>query len=226
MNNSWQIPQVSDVQKPKGVFFDWDNTLVHSHDATFQAFNRFLNRVGHAPLTREEARQRPPHSVRHWFPQLFGLEAPRMMDLYYEELGKIHLDSLALMEGCEDLLDYLAQAQVPMGVVSNKNGEILRKEIAHLGFDFYFTAAVGCFDTADDKPHPTPLYEALKKSYLSPGLDIWYVGDSVIDYDCALSAGCYPIIIPQGEEPPNLHFGRIEKNLRKVLELHQSLNVF
>lgn len=146
------------------------------------------------------------------------------MDIYYEELSKIHLQSLQPMDGCEDILDYFAEEQIPMAVVSNKNGEILRKEIAHLGFDFYFTAAVGCFDTPQDKPHPEPLFEALRKSSLSPGLDIWYVGDNAIDYTCALEAGCYPIII-DSNPPENKSYtlGHHTDHLKKILTLHQGL---
>ena len=85
-------------------------------------------------------------------------------------------------------------------MVSNKRGDLLRREAARLGWDGYFKRLVGANDAARDKPAVDAVEMALGDSGLAPGPEIWFVGDTDIDMVCAANAGCLPVLLRA--EPP------------------------
>jgi phosphoglycolate phosphatase len=85
--------------------------------------------------------------------------------------------------------------RLPMGVVSNKQGPLLRAEAAHLGWDRHFGPLIGAGDAAADKPDPAPILMALDALGLSPAPDIWYVGDTALDMQAARAAGVRAVLM-------------------------------
>jgi phosphoglycolate phosphatase len=79
-------------------------------------------------------------------------------------------------------------------VVSNKKGGNLRQEVSHMGWDGLFDKVVGADDAARDKPHPDPVHMAFEGAPLMPSRDVWFVGDSEIDIECADNTGCTAIL--------------------------------
>lgn len=190
--------------KPHAIIFDWDNTLVHSAGATLTAYNRFLERIGEPTVTLEQVLCAPQLSVRQLFSLKFGTQWEEMMRLYYEELSTVHLADLKALPFVENLLDKVAENNVYMAIISNKHGDILRKEVQHLGWNSYFCSILGALDLPEDKPSVLPVQETFKKLQVKPEESVWFVGDSPIDYQCAVGAGCVPIIFsgPTWPEPP------------------------
>jgi phosphoglycolate phosphatase len=93
------------------------------------------------------------------------------------------------------LISSLAGKGIWLGVVSNKQGDHLRQEAHHLGWDRYFGRIVGATDAPRDKPAPDPVNLALEGSGLAPGSDVWFVGDTSIDMECARNSGCVPVLV-------------------------------
>ena len=71
----------------------------------------------------------------------------------------------------------------------------MRRRREHLGWDRYFGRMVGAGDAARDKPADDPVALALDGSGIRPGDDVWFVGDTDIDIDCAHNAGCIPVLL-------------------------------
>jgi phosphoglycolate phosphatase len=84
-------------------------------------------------------------------------------------------------------------------VVSNKVGENLRAELAHLGWQRWISRAVGARDCQRDKPAPDPIFKALDGTGIAPDETVWMVGDTPADLKCAYAAGCMPVLVG-GEE--------------------------
>ena len=85
-------------------------------------------------------------------------------------------------------------------MVSNKRGDLLRREADRLGWTRHFGQLVGAGDCAADKPASDPVFAALPGGGLAPGERIWFVGDAAIDMECASRAGCTPILMDSGDE--------------------------
>jgi phosphoglycolate phosphatase len=186
--------------RPRAVLFDWDNTLVDTWDTIHDAMNTTLTAMGHATWTFDETRQRVRKALREAFPELFGDAWEQARDIFYARFQEIHLETLAEKPGSGDLIRELAEKGIFLGVVSNKSGDHLRRETAYLGWDRYFTSVVGATDAKRDKPAIDPILLALQGSGVAPGSDVWFIGDTAIDMQCALDANCMAILVR--ETPP------------------------
>jgi phosphoglycolate phosphatase len=108
------------------------------------------------------------------------------------------------MAGAEELMDALEKKNVPLAVVSNKRGDLLRREVSHLGWMSRFFALVGAQDAPADKPDPAPIHHVLRTLGMSASREIWVVGDTDIDMRAGLAAGCSAILIGPGPADPKL----------------------
>jgi len=177
------------------VLFDWDNTLIDSWTTIHEAMNAALAAMEHETWTIDQTRERVRRSLREVFPEMFGDRWEEARDVFYGRFRHVHLEMLAPMAGAEALLRLLAARGVYLGVVSNKLGEHLRREVTHLGWNDLFGGIVGATDAERDKPAPQPVTLALSGSEIAPGDDVWFVGDTGIDLECARNAGCRGILI-------------------------------
>lgn len=183
------------LTRPRAALFDWDNTLVDSFGVIHKAYNETFSAMGLPTWTYEETCARVARSMRESFPALFGARWQEANDLYYAAYAAHHLEHVLPLPGAADLLAALAEAGAYLGVVSNKTGKYLRREVEHLGWQHYFGRVVGATDAAEDKPAAAPVYLALEGSGVAPGEDVWLVGDNAIDVACAEATGCLPVIL-------------------------------
>lgn len=193
------IPDIYPHKRPKAILFDWDNTLVNTWETVFNAINIARKAVDKLPFTIEEFWERPHRSLRDTAEEIFGEHFEKGERIYYETVGKTHLQGLSILEGADALLNNLKTLGIYVGVVSNKDGHHLRKEVNHLGWAPYFHQVIGARDTEEDKPSPLPVLAALKNSMIVPSHDVWFVGDSIVDVHCARASGCVPIVVGNGE---------------------------
>ena len=189
---------------PNAILFDWDNTLVDSWHSSFEALNTTLSAMGHPAWSEEEARCRGGGSARELFPVLFGDAWQEAEKIYYDAFNKVFLKNLRVMDGAPELLDQLREHNLAMAIVSNKRGNLLRAEIAHLGWQDYFSSVIGAGDAARDKPSADPALMALREMGLSAGKDIWFIGDSLTDMACAHKSGCLPVLVETGVPPEDV----------------------
>jgi phosphoglycolate phosphatase len=183
------------TRRPRAVLFDWDNTLVDTWPAIHDALNHTLVAFGHAGWTLGETKARVRKSMRDSFPALFGDRWQEAGETFYRRFAERHLETLIPRPGAADLLTALKDGGAYLGVVSNKKGDILRREANHLGWQGYFGRLVGAFDAARDKPARDPIDLALSGSGVSCGRDVWFVGDTEIDMECARTAGCVAVLV-------------------------------
>ena len=181
------------MPRPEAVLWDWDNTLVDAWAGIAAALNVVLAAYDMPAWTLEQARARIRGSVRDTFPDMFGPDWRRAADMLQAAMQAGHLDHLRPMPGAGAALDQAAGLK--LAVVSNKEGRILRREVAHLGWTGRFGAIVGAGDAAADKPHPAPVWYALAAIGVKPGRKVWYVGDTGSDMLAARAAGCTAVLV-------------------------------
>lgn len=197
------------LSRPRAVLFDWDNTLVDNWATIAEAFNTTLTAMGHQPWTMAETRSRVRASLRDSFPRLFGERWPEARRIYVEAFSSRHLETLKPLPEAENLLKALNRGSIWVGVVSNKSGAFLRKEVEHLGWQGYFGSVVGAGDAPNDKPAPDPVHLALAGSGVSAGREVWFVGDTEMDMECAHLSGCVPVLLNPEPADPLVYAGRL-----------------
>ena len=189
---------------PKAVIFDWDDTVVDNWQTSLKALNTALAHMGHKMWSDDEARRNAMYSARDLFGKLFGDRWQEADKVFYDTYYSLVLDNVRLHDGIEDLFKMLSGQDIPLFVVSNKRGALLRREVEHLGFTPYFKKVVGAGDAKKDKPDAAPVFYALADSQIQAGPDIWFVGDSQTDMICAQAANCTPVLIETKLPPEEL----------------------
>ena len=186
---------------PQAIIFDWDNTLVDSWRSIHHALETTFLAMGQRPWSLEETRRNVRRSARESFPELFGDRSDEAMTVFFGAFEANHLSQMRPYEGAGELLAGLAAAGIPLAVLSNKQGDLLRREVAHLAWEGHFHRIVGAGDAARDKPAAEAVSLALAGSGVAPGPRVWLIGDTDIDMLCAARNGCTAVLLRP--EPPS-----------------------
>ena len=202
---------------PKAILFDWDNTLVNNWEPIFIAYKETLKNLGLKKQNRREIIKDAKYSLRETFPRIFKDDWKKAKKIFYVAFKKIHLQKIKPIPKVEKILKIIKKKKIPCGVISNKDGNLLRKEINKLGWKKYFKILVGANDAKKDKPSKYPFLLALKKISLKPNKNIWYVGDNEIDVEFAKKNKCLSIFIENNmfkkknlKQKPDLILKKIE----------------
>ncbi len=201
---------------PGAIIFDWDNTLVDSWQTIHETINATLGAFGIDQWSIDETLKRVRKSLRDSFPNIFGDRWKEAEKIFYEHYSAIHLDALKPLPGAIQMLEELHHLGIYMAVVSNKNGNHLRQEVEHLGWQGFFGKIVGATDAKRDKPAAEPVQMALagRNNKERKNDPVWFAGDTEIDMECAVNSGSIPVLVrrklPKDSEfslfPPTLHF--------------------
>jgi phosphoglycolate phosphatase len=183
------------LPKPKAVIFDWDNTLVDTWPLIQESIDKTMISMGREPWGLEKVRDNVHKSMRESFPIIFGDRWEEAGKIYVNTYRSIHLKQIQLLPNAIKLINKLEEKGILQFLVSNKIGVTLRKEAAAIGIEKKFFSVIGAADAAADKPSTDPVELALMGSGVTLKQDeIWFVGDTIADVDCAYNTGCRPVV--------------------------------
>lgn len=219
--NKFHIP-------PKAVLFDWDNTLVDTlpimHDAILKSFAAHDG----PEWTLEDTKIKSHQAYTDYLPEIFPDKWESVVEAYRQHYVDICTD-LQLFPKALEVLSLLNENQVYVALVSNKRGELLRKEVQKLGLEDYFSRIIGGGDLEHDKPHPITVDTALAKTGISPDIHhVWFIGDSSTDMKTAHNANCLPLFFGDDDHTcdryadcrPGFHaenHDQLHSHIRKIL---------
>ena len=199
------------ARRPSVLLYDWDNTLVDGWAAITAALNAAFTAFGQILWTVDETRNRVRVSMRDSFPVMFGNEWEHARDVFYSHFSDQHLDHVNPIGGIPEVLE--AGAAWPQGVVSNKAGAFLRREVIHLGWSRFFGPVIGAGDATADKPDPAPIHLALSQLDQTADRSVWYMGDTALDMVAARAAGVTSVLLGNADHDggveraaPHIHF--------------------
>lgn len=213
-------------ERPSVLLYDWDNTLIDGWAAITVALNAVFSEFCRPLWTVDDTRSRVRVALRESFPIMFGDRWKDARDLFYSTLTHQHLLHVKPMPGAEAAL--IAGIGWPQGVVSNKAGKFLRREVKHLGWNRFFgpNAVIGAGDAIADKPDAAPLLLALEELGRPADRTVWYLGDTALDMVAARAAGLTAVLIGDAEHDggveraaPNIHFHSAEALASRLREL-------
>ena len=196
---------------PRAILFDWDNTLVDSWATIHEALNFVMGSMGKPIWSLADTKEKVRLSLRESFPIHFGERWEEARAIYLERFAAIHLERLTPLPGREAMLRALAGQGIFLAVISNKTGPLLRREVDRLGWTPLFGSIVGAGDATADKPACEPVHLALQPSGVPAGEEVWVVGDTAVDMECARNAGCVGVLL--GEALSAEEFARFAPHL-------------
>ncbi len=183
------------LTQPEAILFDWDSTLVSTFDVLKQSINNAFAHFEMPLWSDEEIRQRCQLSAKDSLPLIFGERWSEALEILTKHYRTHALTLLEPLPGALSLLQMNQRLNIRMAVISNKRGEILREEIKSLGWESFFEVVIGSGDLAEDKPSPLPVHHTLNEMGIRAGINVWFVGDMPVDWQCAEASGCLPIPI-------------------------------
>lgn len=213
---------LSPATQPQAILFDWDNTLVDTADLIYDSMNHVLISFDLPPWSREEAKRRIQFSAREGLPTLFGDRWEEALNRYRTYYYAQHLISLKPLQGAVSLLETLRHHKIPLGIVSNKTGSAVRKEVDHLKWTSYFSSVLGSGDAVNDKPSPDMAIMALAQMNIQPSQQVWFVGDAPTDWACADATGCYAIPFGDFHEHGE-HAFKYDRGVKECAELERMI---
>lgn len=189
------IDLLKNLKKPDAIIYDWDNTLVDTWPLIHSAINTTMQAMQQEEWSLEKVRNTVHKSMRESFPQIFGNEWHKAGEIYKNSYQEINLHKICLLPNSLNLLNFVHQQKIPQFIVSNKIGQTLRKEVDYLKITNLFFSIIGAGDANYDKPNPHPVDLALLGSDIDPQKhQIWFVGDTIADIDCAFATKTQGIV--------------------------------
>jgi phosphoglycolate phosphatase len=180
------------------VVFDLDGTLLDTLADIAGAVNRALASIG--------LPQHPVDAYRHFVGEGIKVLARRVLpagrqgeaevnvclNAITREYGMALLVKTRPYAGIPELLEALAQKQIPIAVASNKPHDLTLRSVDTLFRGVKFGAVLGERKGVAPKPDPAVAFEAASLLGVAPAQCL-YAGDSGIDMQTAAAAGMFPV---------------------------------
>lgn len=174
----------------KAVIFDFDDTLVHSGETSYQTHCLTAKALGLAKPSRRTFLKfwgKPWHSmVLALFPDY---DTNKFIQKYLQLRKRA---KYPLILGALDTIDFLFEHNIKLGILSNKPSDQLWERIHHTSLNpKTFSFVFGEQDTKFMKPDSRVFWDVLNrlKRYNIRLDEILYVGDLTVDYFAARGAG-------------------------------------
>lgn len=191
------------LTKPQVIIFDWDNTLAENRDVVVGSMNKILAKYGKEEWEVAKKKYRDPNkSLKENFPNFFGNDAEQAYSDYMNAYLELYNDLLQPLPFSQELLRKLniEFPEIKLIIVSNKERSLLLLEIEALYKDIEFFKIMANGDSEKNKPDASPVFKSLEGSGIDVNpLNVWIVGDSKQDIDCAYNANCQPILLGKGK---------------------------
>lgn len=183
---------------PKLVLFDFDGTLADGFPGIADAVNAVRASRGHQPVALAEVKQHVGWGLDHLIEKIVpGTDLEIDIPLYRRHYASTMLTGTELLPGTVPVIQALHQRGVRLGVCSNKKRMYTEQLLEHLGIMPPIEKVFGPDDVPHHKPAPDMLLAALRHFQVTAAETI-YVGDMIVDIQCAHAAGVPIWAIPTG----------------------------
>jgi phosphoglycolate phosphatase len=166
-----------------------------------EAMEYVLKKYGKEAWNNTKKKYRDPQkSLKDNFPNFFGDEYMKAYNEYMEYYVKYAQYKVIPMEYAEDFLQFCNKHKIDLYIVSNKEKSLLLKEVELCFPEICFKNILGNGDAVENKPSPEPVWEALRDvKYKINSDNVWLIGDSKQDTECAYNAKIQPVLIGKGK---------------------------
>ena len=184
----------------KAVIFDMDGVIFDSERLVLDCWEKVGEKYHLA-------------NIREVFIECIGTNKEKTKEIVHEHYGEsfaydkfskeaslifhdvVNSDGLPVKNGVRELLEYLKQNEVPVGLASSTRLAVVEEELKQAGLYDYFQVVVGGDQLKRSKPHPDIYLMACEKMKVQPK-DAYAIEDSYNGIRAAYSAGMIPVMVP------------------------------
>ncbi len=169
------------------ILFDFDGTITPSLPLWLRAYQFALETYGIAIGAKEVV---DSCFYRSWSDVVahFDLSCEKEFGRLVHEGLENAFDEAKLFENVPDVLEELLMRNVKLGIVTSSMKRVVSQFLTAQGLDRYFTVVITADDITNFKPHPEPVFEALRRLEGLPESCL-FIGDSSVDMMAATNAG-------------------------------------
>jgi len=206
---------------PKAIIFDWDGTLAETRSAVVDSMEYVLKHYGKEPWDITKAKYRDTNkSLKENFSNFFGKQADEAYQLYLEYYEKHGYHKIKPKPNADKFMKLCEGKNIDLYVVSNKERKLLLKEVSQCYPTVKFKKILANGDAPHNKPAPDPVFVALKDNTTPINRDnVFLVGDSKQDTDCAMNASVYPVLVGKGNFMDDAYVNK-ESSSKKLLHVN------
>ncbi len=186
---------------PNAILLDWDDTLAHTRACVVDAIEFVLKKYNKEPWNITKAKYRDTNkSLKDNFSNFFGADYINAYNDYLDYYTKYTYNLVRPVENADNFLKFCNQNNIDLYIISNKEKSLLLKEVEFCFPDIAFKKILGNGDASQNKPYPAPVFEALHDvNYKINKENVWLIGDSKQDTECAYNANIQPVLLGKGK---------------------------
>ena len=194
-----KLNNYSNLEIPKAIFFDTDNTLYDYNPANILAEKAVCNKARNLlgikkdiffkfyDLAKKEVKANLPenpssHSRLLYFQrmiELLGYKSQLLLALDFEQtFWRTFLANAPLFPGVVETLSYLKEENIPLAIVTDLTSHIQLRKLTYFGLEDTFDAVVTSEEVGIDKPNIKNFLLVLKKLNLKEDSYFWMIGDN------------------------------------------------
>jgi HAD superfamily hydrolase (TIGR01509 family) len=184
------------------VIFDWDGTLVDSHQIVVSSFQKALATSNHK-MSKEFIRRLIGVGAAETFREILRVSKTCFDETQIENLVKKKVQNeiemsnkIKPLKGAMELLSTL-QGKVRVGLASMNNWEIINHIIKLKNMERFFNAIITADEIANSKPSPEIFLKCAKRLNCKPSECVVFE-DSIFGVEAAKRAKMAVIAIPTG----------------------------
>ncbi len=211
------------------ILFDLDGTLIDSTEAILESFHTACKQLDFSSPSDAQIKRLIGYPLDYMFAHV-GVPKERVWDFvaaYKEHYRLISKQKTVLLPNAKEAAEEAA-AFARLGIVTTKTGRYSKELMEHFGLLDYFEVLVGREDVKHPKPHPEPILNALEMMHPSKDADIYMIGDTKLDMECAKEAGVKAVGVLGGygtqEELERFGWPLFEDALHAVKFLKSTIN--
>ncbi len=177
----------------KAIIFDFDGTIANTLPICFYAFQQVFKEFDNRDLSPEEIKAMfGPSETGIIKENLFSQDTEKAIDLYYKKYTDHHKHLVEENEEMNELLRYLKNKGIRLGIVTGKAKRSLDISLNVLQMEQYFDVLITGDDVENPKPHPEGVLKALDLLGVEKR-DAMFIGDSDADIHAGLQANVLTI---------------------------------
>jgi phosphoglycolate phosphatase len=185
----------------QNIIWDMDGTLLDTLADVLESVNHTMRVFSLPERTREDVRKFVGNGIVRFVELCVpdGRQHPQFDEIaaYFSEYyGKNSRNKTKPYDGLNELLRECVSRGARMGIVSNKDDDIVQ-ELSELHFNGLIKVAIGELPNRRMKPQPDAVFEAMRELGAQQENTV-YIGDSEVDVATAMNAGVDCIAVDWG----------------------------
>lgn len=188
------------MPKYRCIIFDFDGTLANTEESIIKAFQKTLRELNLPPVEDSKIKKLIGLSLKTTFEKTTKLKDESLEEaikLYRKNYDEIAPKTVKLFPEVKETLKELRQKGIKIALVSSKGEKALKKLLANLEINHFFSLIIGEEKMKKEKPAPNIINAILKKQNIESKAAL-IVGDTIYDVQMGKNANCRTCAVSYG----------------------------